>query len=60
LAGCYIANLTYNDSNYSAGGDFQTITVQIKFDNASHTVNGTDMLSNATLPANAGTADLAS
>jgi hypothetical protein len=53
LAGCYIANLTYNESNYSAGGEFQSISVQIKFDNAAHLVGGVDALSGATLSPNA-------
>jgi uncharacterized lipoprotein YmbA len=51
LSGCYISNLTYNESNYSAGGEYQSISVQIKFDNAAHTVGGDDSLSNATLRA---------
>jgi uncharacterized lipoprotein YmbA len=49
LTGCYIANLTYNESNYSSGGEYQSISVQIKFDNAAHTVGGEDALSGATL-----------
>jgi uncharacterized lipoprotein YmbA len=53
LSGCYIANLTYNESNYSAGGEFQSISVQIKFDNAAHLVGGVDALSGATLSPNA-------
>lgn len=42
LAGCYIAQLNYGESNYSNGSALQTITMQIRYDNASHTVGGTD------------------
>jgi hypothetical protein len=52
LSGCYISNLTYNDSNYSSGGEFQSITVQVKFDNAAHIVDGNDAFSGADLSPN--------
>jgi hypothetical protein len=42
LSGCYISNLTYSDTSYASGGEFQTISVTIKFDNAAHTVGGGD------------------
>ena len=44
LQSCYIMNINYNESNYSSGSDVQTISVQIKYDNAAHLVNGTDIL----------------
>jgi hypothetical protein len=56
LSGCYIANLTYNESNYSSGGEYQSISVQIKFDNAAHTVGGVDALTDPNLPADSGSA----
>ena len=37
LSGCYIANLTYNESNYTNTADYQTIDAQIRFDVAEHT-----------------------
>jgi hypothetical protein len=46
LSGCYITNLTYNDSNYASGGEYQTISVQMRFDNAEHLVGSSDTLSN--------------
>jgi microsomal dipeptidase-like Zn-dependent dipeptidase len=45
LSGCYIANLTYNETNYSSGGEYQTISVQIRYDNAAHVVDNLDSLS---------------
>ena len=45
LSGCYIQNLTYNESSYAAS-EYQSISVQIKFDNAAHSVAGADALSN--------------
>lgn len=41
LSGCYISNLTYNETNYGSGGEYQTISVQIRYDNAAHTVGNT-------------------
>lgn len=46
LSGCYIANLTYNDSNYASGGEYQSISVQMRYDNAAHFVGSIDNLSN--------------
>jgi len=46
LSGCYIANLTYNETNYASGGEFQTMSVQIRYDNAEHIINNVDTLSN--------------
>lgn len=46
LSGCYIANLTYNETNYSSGGEYQTISVQVRYDNAEHIVKKIDYLSN--------------
>ena len=40
LSGCYIQNLTYNDTDYASGGEYQTLTVQIRFDNAAHAAAG--------------------
>jgi hypothetical protein len=48
LSGCYIANLTYNETNYGSGGEYQTISVQLRFDNAQHIVGEVDTLSNPT------------
>jgi hypothetical protein len=45
LSGCYITHLTYNESNYTNGGDYQTISIQLRFDNAEHIINGSDALS---------------
>lgn len=46
LSGCYIANLTYQETNYSSGGEYQQISMQLRYDNAEHTVAGIDNLSN--------------
>lgn len=46
LYGCYITNLSYQDTDYSSGGEYQQISVQIRFDNAEHIMNGEDQLSN--------------
>jgi hypothetical protein len=46
LSGCYISNLTYNETNYGSGGEYQTISVQIRYDNAAHFVGSIDNLSN--------------
>ena len=51
LSGCYIQNLTYNETNYASGGEFQTLSVQVRYDNAAHFINGTDVLSNPTFAA---------
>ena len=48
LSGCYIQNLTYNETNYSSGGEYQTISVQLRYDNAAHVVGEIDNLSNPT------------
>lgn len=40
LSGCYISNLTYNETNYGSGGEYQTISVQIRYDNAAHSAAG--------------------
>lgn len=49
LSGCYIANLTYNETNYASGGEYQTISVQLRYDNAQHSAAGIlDTLSNPT------------
>jgi microsomal dipeptidase-like Zn-dependent dipeptidase len=45
LSGCYISNLTYNETNYASGGEYQSVSIQVRFDNAAHTVLGTDYLS---------------
>ena len=45
LYGCYIANLTYNETNYASGGEYQTMSVQIRYDNAAHIVGNVDTLS---------------
>ena len=36
LSGCYIANIAYGETSYASGGEFQTITVQMRYDNARH------------------------
>lgn len=49
LSGCYISNITYNETNYASGGEYQTISVTLRYDNARHGVvdSGiTDTLSN--------------
>jgi hypothetical protein len=46
LYGCYISNLTYNETNYANGGEYQTISVQVRYDTAEHLINGNDGLSN--------------
>lgn len=48
LSGCYIQNLTYNETNYSSGGEYQTISAQFRYDNAEHVVGAIDNLSNPT------------
>lgn len=48
LSGCYIANLTYGETNYASGGEYQTISVQLRYDNAEHIVGQRDTLSNPT------------
>jgi hypothetical protein len=51
LSGCYISNLQYGDTNYASGGEFQSLTVQIRFDTAAHYTGSdraADMLSNPT------------
>lgn len=46
LAGCYIQNIAYGESNY-ATSDSQQITVTLRYDNASHVIgeDGDDQLS---------------
>jgi hypothetical protein len=47
LSGCYIANLTYNETAYASGSEYQTVSVQIRYDNAAHSTPGSaDTLSN--------------
>ena len=48
LSGCYIANLTYNETNYASGGEYQSMSIQIRYDNAEHIINNVDTLSNPT------------
>lgn len=43
LGGCYIQNVNYGENNYATSDPLQ-ITVQIKYDNAQHTVEGTEVL----------------
>ena len=45
LTGCYIANLVYNETNYASGGEYQTISAQIRYDSAEHIVGSIDNLS---------------
>jgi hypothetical protein len=42
LEGCFIQNVNYSDSDYSANEPI-TITLQIRFDNAIHEVGGNDL-----------------
>lgn len=44
LGGCYIQNVNYGENNYATSDPLQ-ITIQIKYDNAQHTVDGSDILS---------------
>lgn len=44
LVGCFIPTIAYGDLNY-ATSDVVQITATIRYDNASHDVGGTDMLS---------------
>jgi hypothetical protein len=46
LGGCYIQNVNYGENNYATSDPLQ-ITLQIKYDNANHTVDGSPMLSEA-------------
>lgn len=53
LSGCYIQNLTYNETDYASGGEYQTLSVQIRFDNAAHEAAGSaDTLSDPTFSSN--------
>lgn len=45
LSGCYIQNLTYNETNYASGGEYQTISIQVRYDSAAHVVGSIDNLS---------------
>lgn len=36
LEGCFLTNVDYSDSDYSSGADPVTITMQVRFDNATH------------------------
>lgn len=47
LSGCYLQNLTYNDTNYASGGEYQSISIQIRYDNAEHIMHGVDSLTGA-------------
>lgn len=51
LYGCYVSNLTYGETNYASGSEFQTISIQIRYDNAEHIINGVDVLSNPSFSA---------
>lgn len=53
LAGCYIQNVNYGENNYATSDPLQ-ITVQIKYDNANHTVLGQEMLAEPGTPVNDG------
>jgi hypothetical protein len=44
LAGCFIPSIQYGDLNY-ATSDMVQVTVTIRYDNASHDIDGTDVLS---------------
>jgi len=44
LAGCFLQNVQYGENNY-ATSDVVNITMQIRYDNADHVVNGTSQLS---------------
>jgi hypothetical protein len=44
LAGCFLQNVQYGENNY-ATSDVVNITMQIRYDNADHTVNGVSQLS---------------
>lgn len=44
LAGCFISNIQYGELNY-ATSDVVQVSVTIRFDNASHDIDGTDALS---------------
>jgi len=59
LYGCYVSNLTYNETNYGSGGEYQTISVQLRYDNAAHVVGSVDNLSNPTFSANPNEQDAA-
>ena len=43
LGGCYIQNVNYGENNYATSDPLQ-ITLQIKYDNANHTVDGAGAL----------------
>jgi len=43
LGGCYIQNVNYGENNYATSDPLQ-ITLQIKYDNANHEVDGQGML----------------
>jgi len=55
LAGCFLQNVQYGENNYSTS-DVVNITMQIRYDNADHKVNGTSQLSIPARRANVGTA----
>ena len=44
LAGCFLQNVQYGENNYSTS-DVVNITMQIRYDNADHVVNGSSTLS---------------
>lgn len=44
LAGCFISQIQYGDLNYSTS-DVVQVTVTIRYDNASHDIDGNDVLS---------------
>jgi hypothetical protein len=44
LAGCFLQNVQYGENNY-ATSDVVNITMQIRYDNADHVVNGSSQLS---------------
>ncbi len=43
LAGCFLQNVQYGENNY-ATSDVVNITMQIRYDNADHFVNGASQL----------------
>ena len=44
LQGCYIQNVQYGELNY-ATSDMVQVTLQLRYDHAVHTINGSDVLS---------------
>jgi hypothetical protein len=46
VEGCWLTNVTYGEVNYSSSEAVQ-VTATIRFDNASHEINGDDILSSS-------------